>query len=223
MTKIQQARKQALTELKNPRYRDDSKVTRALSDVSEQIFLAGFDAAVKALSEWVRCARADVKLASWRGQMHVLFDLAVNGGWTMAVYVVAHVYWGHQPTRSGDRMTREEHALRLQDLALSVVRSKGVTRLDGSTSILEYHYGLLTIHYRSAVGALDVWCVHKVLVVDRFAGKPQLIRYVPGAWERVLMQAAMVAAWFHPRGRNEPWKSTNLLCSSWRLGALGTQ
>jgi hypothetical protein len=44
------------------------------------------------------------------------------------------------------------------------------------------------------VGALDVWCVQKVLVVDRFAGKPQLIRYVPGAWERVLVQAAKVAA-----------------------------
>jgi hypothetical protein len=53
MTNIQQARKTALAEYrrKNPRYRDDSKVTRALSDVSEQILLSGFDAAVKALSE----------------------------------------------------------------------------------------------------------------------------------------------------------------------------
>ena len=53
MTKIEQARKTALAEYrkKNPRYRDDSKVTRALIDVSEQTFLAGFDAAVKALSE----------------------------------------------------------------------------------------------------------------------------------------------------------------------------
>jgi hypothetical protein len=25
-------------------------------------------------------------------QMHVLFDLAVIGGWTIAVYVVAHFY-----------------------------------------------------------------------------------------------------------------------------------
>jgi len=89
-------------------------------------------------------------------------------------------------------MTRKdiakERALKMHDLALSVVRSKGVPRLDGSTTVLEYRYGLLTIH--SGVGALDVWCVHKVLVVDRFAGKPQLIRYVPGAWERVLLQAA---------------------------------
>jgi hypothetical protein len=87
-----------------------------------------------------------------------------------------------------------EHAIKLHDLALSVVRSKGVPRLDGSTTVLEYRYGLLTIHYRSGVGALDVWCVHKVLVVDRFAGKPQLIRYVPGAWERALVQAAAKVA-----------------------------
>jgi hypothetical protein len=39
-----------------------------------------------------------------------------------------------------------------------------------------------------------MWCVQKVLVVDRFAGKPQLIRYVPGHWERVLMDAPKVAA-----------------------------
>ena len=78
--------------------------------------------------------------------------------------------------------------------ALSVVRSKGVPRLDGSTTVLEYRYGLLSIHYRPDVGALDVWCVHKMLVVDRFAGKPQLIRYVPGHCERVLMDAAKAAA-----------------------------
>jgi hypothetical protein len=95
-------------------------------------------------------------------------------------------------------MTREdiatERALKMHDLALSVVRSKGMPRLDGSTTVLEYRFGLLTIHYRSGVGALDVWCVDKVLVVDRFAGKPQLIRYVPGAWERVLMQAVTKVA-----------------------------
>ena len=74
------------------------------------------------------------------------------------------------------------------------MRSKGVTRLDGSTSLLEYRYGLLTIQYRSGVGHLDVWCVEKVLVVERFAGKPQIIRYVPGAWESILVQVAKVAA-----------------------------
>ena len=100
--------------------------------------------------------------------------------------------------KNGDAMTREDiatgRALKMHDLALSVVRTKGAPKLDGSTTVLEYRYGLLTIHYRSGVGALYVWCVHKVLVVDRFAGKPQLIRYVPGAWQRVLVQAAAKVA-----------------------------
>ena len=74
------------------------------------------------------------------------------------------------------------------------MRAKGVTRLEGSTSVLEYRYGLLTIQYRSGVGCLDVWCVQKVLSVERFAGKPQLIRYVPGIWENELAAAAKVAA-----------------------------
>jgi len=98
----------------------------------------------------------------------------------------------------GHTMTREdiatERALKMHDLALSVVRSKGVTRLEGSSTILEYKYGLLTIQYRSGVGCLDVWFVSRVLSVERFAGKPQLIRYVPGHWERHLIEAAKVAA-----------------------------
>src|SRR5436853_6612382 len=96
---------------------------------------------------------------------------------------------GNDDHVEGDAMTTER-ALKMHDLALSVVRSKGVPRLDGSTAVLAYRYGLLTIHYRSGVGALDVWCVHKVLGVDRFAGTPQLIRYVPEHLERGLMKAA---------------------------------
>jgi hypothetical protein len=49
----------------------------------------------------------------------------------------------------GDAMTREdiatERALKMHDLALSVVRSKGVPRLHGSTTVLEYRYGLLNL------------------------------------------------------------------------------
>ena len=75
-----------------------------------------------------------------------------------------------------------------------MVRSKGVTRLEGSTTVLEYRYGLLTIQYRSSHGCLDVWFVRKVLSVERFAGKPQLVRYTPGSWERDLIAAAKMAA-----------------------------
>jgi hypothetical protein len=88
----------------------------------------------------------------------------------------------------------QEHALKMHDLALSVVRSKGVTRLEGSITLLEYRYGLVTIQYRSGMGQLDVWFVEKVLVVERFAGKAHIIRHVPGAWERVLINVAKVAA-----------------------------
>ena len=95
-------------------------------------------------------------------------------------------------------MTREdiatERALKMHDLALSVVRSKGVTKLKGSTTVLEYRYRMLLIQYRSGQGALDVWFNRKVLAVERFAGKPQIIRYEPGHWERHLIEAAKVAA-----------------------------
>ena len=53
-------------------------------------------------------------------------------------------------------MTDEKRAIELHDLALSVVRSKGVTRLEGSTTVLEYRYGLLLVQYRSGKGELDV-------------------------------------------------------------------
>jgi hypothetical protein len=95
-------------------------------------------------------------------------------------------------------MTREdiatERALKMHDLALSVVRSKGVTRLEGSTTVLEYRYGRLMIQYRSGKGALDVWFERRVLSVERFAWKPQIIRYTPGNWEHHLINAAKVAA-----------------------------
>jgi hypothetical protein len=91
-------------------------------------------------------------------------------------------------------MTQEERALKMHDLALSVVRWKGVPRFDATGSFLEYRYGLLTVRYRSGQGRLDVWCVHKVLAVERFSAKPNIIRYIPGSWERVLVQAANVPA-----------------------------
>jgi hypothetical protein len=98
----------------------------------------------------------------------------------------------------GDAMTREdiatERALKMHDLALSVVRSKGVTRLGGSATNLEYRYGRLTIQYRPSDRWLDVWFVQKVLSVEWFAGKPQLIQYTPGHWELRLIEAAKVTA-----------------------------
>ena len=95
-------------------------------------------------------------------------------------------------------MTREdntaESGLRMHDLALSVVRSKGMPKLEGSTTTLEYRYGMLTIQYRSGLGQLDVWFTRKVLSVERFAGKAQLIHYTPGHWEHHLIGVAKAAA-----------------------------
>jgi hypothetical protein len=41
---------------------------------------------------------------------------------------------------------------------------------------------------------VDVWFIPRVLSVERFAGMPQLIRYVPGRWEADLREAAKLAA-----------------------------
>ena len=95
-------------------------------------------------------------------------------------------------------MTREniatDRALKLHDLALSVLRAKGVVKLDGTASGLEYRDGLLNIQYRPDQGQLDVWFERRVLSVERFRRKTQILRYVPGIWERHLIEAARVAA-----------------------------
>jgi hypothetical protein len=95
-------------------------------------------------------------------------------------------------------MTREDiatdRALKLHDLALSVLRVKGAVKLDGLASGLDYRHGLLNIQYRPEQGQLDIWFTRRVLSVERFAGKPQITRYMPGIWERHLIEAAKVAA-----------------------------
>ncbi len=91
-------------------------------------------------------------------------------------------------------MTGTERAIWLHDLALQVVRSKGVPKLEGATTVLDYRYGMLTIQYRTGLGQLDVWFTRKVFSVERFAGQPQLLRYMPGHWEQHLIDVAKVAA-----------------------------
>jgi len=95
-------------------------------------------------------------------------------------------------------MTREdvatERALKLHDLALSVVRVKGTVKLDGLASGLEYRDDLFNIEWRPEQGQLDVWSGRRVLSVERFRGKPQIMRYTPGNWEHHLINAAKVAA-----------------------------
>jgi hypothetical protein len=69
-------------------------------------------------------------------------------------------------------MTREdiatERALKLYELALSVVRVKGTVKLDGLASGLEYRGALLNIEWRTDQGQLDIWSTRRVLSVERF-------------------------------------------------------
>jgi hypothetical protein len=87
-----------------------------------------------------------------------------------------------------------ERALQMRRLALSVVRAKGITLLEGGATLLQYRYGRLTIFYRPSDGWLDVWFVQKVLSVEQLEDEPQLIQYAPGIWETRLIEAAKVAA-----------------------------
>jgi hypothetical protein len=65
----------------------------------------------------------------------------------------------------------------------------------GSIPIMEYRRGTLAVRYWPQQGRLDVWYGGgKVLTIERWGGKLQLKRYVPGPWEGVLAQAAKVAA-----------------------------
>ena len=95
-------------------------------------------------------------------------------------------------------MTRTEHAMNLYDLALSVVRARARPRLMGSTVVREYSFGLLTIRYQPEQGSLDIWLVGRVLAVERWCGKPQLVLYAPGSWEGDLME------WPHSSHREAP-------------------
>ena len=95
-------------------------------------------------------------------------------------------------------MTREdiaqERALKLYDLALSVVRAKGRIIVEGSESVVKYRHGLLHIQYRPVWGQLKVWFHRRVLSVHRSRRKTQLIHYLPGHRELDLIGAAKVAA-----------------------------
>jgi hypothetical protein len=91
-------------------------------------------------------------------------------------------------------MTRIEHALKLYELALSVMRERGTPIPIGSMPIIEYRSGLLAVRYWPKQGRLDVWYGTKVLTVERWIGTLHVARYHPGPWELQLEQAAKVAA-----------------------------
>jgi hypothetical protein len=77
---------------------------------------------------------------------------------------------------------------------LAVLRVKGTVKLDGLDSGLEYRGSHLAIQSRAEQEQLDIWCGRRVLSIERFGGRPQVILYVPGHWELRLIEAAKVAA-----------------------------
>jgi len=94
-------------------------------------------------------------------------------------------------------MTREdiatERALKLHALALSLLRSNGKRAL-GDPGAIQCKYGNLIIRYWPKQHWLDVVCIERVLTVESFAGRPNVTLYMPGHWERHLVEAARVAA-----------------------------
>jgi len=94
-------------------------------------------------------------------------------------------------------MTREDiatdRALKLYDLALALLRSKGKRAL-GDPGAVRCKYGNLTIRFWPKQHWLDVVCIERVLTVEPFAGRPHVTLYMPGHWERRLIEAAKVAA-----------------------------
>jgi hypothetical protein len=81
------------------------------------------------------------------------------------------------------------HALEMYALALSLVEAKGALVPLGKEKVMEYRVGHLTIHYLPKSGHLDIWRRRKVLMIDRWGGRLQVTRYVPGYWEDELEAA----------------------------------
>jgi hypothetical protein len=83
-------------------------------------------------------------------------------------------------------MTKDERALRLHALALSVLRSTGTSIAVGLATVTVYRRGALTMRYWPKQGLLDVWHGKKVLMIERSEGKPHVAHYEPGIWEQEL-------------------------------------
>jgi hypothetical protein len=91
-------------------------------------------------------------------------------------------------------MTKDERALRFYSLAWSVLRTNGRLMVFGSTQILVWRRGPLTIRYWPEQRLLDVWHGSKVLAVERLNDDPDVVHYTPGNWERELEAAAKLSA-----------------------------
>ena len=103
---------------------------------------------------------------------------------------------GHK--RTGDAMTRDdiatERAVEAPRSCVVVVACEGDGQAGRLGQRARYRGGLFNIECRPDQGQLDIWSGRRVLSVERFRGKPQVIHYVPGPWELHLIEAVKVAA-----------------------------
>ena len=80
----------------------------------------------------------------------------------------------------------DERARRLRDLAVALMRLKGTSFAVGLATVTVYRRGALTMRYWPKQGQLEVWYGSKVFEVERREGKPHVVHYEPGIWEREL-------------------------------------
>ena len=87
-------------------------------------------------------------------------------------------------------MIEDPHALDLYMMGVSAIEAKGTIVTIGLTTLREYRFGSLIIHYIPSTGHLDVWSRRKVFSVTRFQNGLRVVHYAPGAWEGELEDAA---------------------------------
>ena len=80
----------------------------------------------------------------------------------------------------------DKRARRLRDVAMSLMRSKGISFAVGLATVTVYRRGALTLRYWPSKSQLEVWYGNKVLVTERREGVSQVVLYEPGIWEREL-------------------------------------
>ena len=81
-------------------------------------------------------------------------------------------------------------ALRMHDLAVSLVQAKGIRFQSAALPVMQYKRGNLSIHYLPKAGHLSVWYRYKVLTINARQGILRVTRYLPGEWEAEIEDAA---------------------------------
>ena len=104
-------------------------------------------------------------------------------------------------------MIEDPHALDLYMMGVSAIEAKGTIVTIGLTTLREYRFGSLIIHYIPSTGHLDVWSRRKVFSVTRFQNGLRVVHYAPGEWEDELEAAAAPSRSGTVRKEVKLWRS----------------